>query len=134
MFTGRKCGARRRTRDARFGQPCQSIAMKNGRCRIHGGKSTGAKTPEGKAIQNKARMEGFQRWLARQWVLKRAGLLVRFPAGRQKGWNKKKPAAPEVGPPAIEQAEPPAAAQSHAELMRDGLIALEVLRECLLVR
>ncbi len=26
---------------------CQSPAMKNGRCRMHGGKSTGAKTKEG---------------------------------------------------------------------------------------
>ena len=25
--------------------------MKNGRCRLHGGKSTGAKTPQGKAGQ-----------------------------------------------------------------------------------
>ena len=26
---------------------CQSPAMKNGRCRLHGGKSTGARTKEG---------------------------------------------------------------------------------------
>ena len=37
------CGAltRKRTR-------CQSPAMRNGRCRMHGGKSTGPRTPEGK--------------------------------------------------------------------------------------
>ena len=27
------------------GQPCKRFAMKNGRCDIHGGKSTGAKNP-----------------------------------------------------------------------------------------
>jgi hypothetical protein len=37
-----RCGA-----ITRKGTPCQSPAMKNGRCRLHGGKSTGPKTPEG---------------------------------------------------------------------------------------
>ena len=31
----------------RRGTPCQCPAMANGRCRLHGGKSTGAKTIEG---------------------------------------------------------------------------------------
>ena len=31
----------------RKGTPCQAPAMKNGRCRMHGGKSTGPKTLEG---------------------------------------------------------------------------------------
>jgi hypothetical protein len=31
----------------RSGTPCQCPAMKNGRCRLHGGLSTGPKTPEG---------------------------------------------------------------------------------------
>ncbi|HAB36963.1 MAG TPA: hypothetical protein DCE52_02985 [Rhodobacteraceae bacterium] len=39
-----RCGAK--TRD---GHPCRSPAMKNGRCRLHGGCSTGPKTPEGRA-------------------------------------------------------------------------------------
>jgi hypothetical protein len=39
-----RCGAR-----ARSGCPCRAPAMKNGRCRIHGGKSTGPRTPEGLA-------------------------------------------------------------------------------------
>ena len=30
---------------ARSGQPCGQYAMKNGRCRFHGGKSTGASKP-----------------------------------------------------------------------------------------
>src|ERR1044072_2278422 len=37
-----RCGAK-----TRRAPPCRSAAMKNGRCRMHGGKSTGAKTPEG---------------------------------------------------------------------------------------
>lgn len=32
-----KCGAKTRS-----GQPCANFRMKNGRCRMHGGKSTGA--------------------------------------------------------------------------------------------
>ncbi len=36
------CGARNRR-----GTPCQSPGMANGRCRLHGGLSTGPKTPEG---------------------------------------------------------------------------------------
>jgi hypothetical protein len=38
-----RCGAKTRRR----GTPCQSPAMANGRCRIHGGKSTGPRTAEG---------------------------------------------------------------------------------------
>jgi hypothetical protein len=38
-----RCGARRR----HDGCPCQQPAMANGRCRLHGGKSTGPKTREG---------------------------------------------------------------------------------------
>lgn len=30
--------------------PCQAPAMKNGRCRLHGGKSTGARTRKGLKI------------------------------------------------------------------------------------
>jgi hypothetical protein len=37
-----RCGAK-----TRKGTPCRSAAMPNGRCRMHGGCSTGAKTPEG---------------------------------------------------------------------------------------
>lgn len=38
-----RCGARCK----RTGKPCKAPAMANGRCRLHGGKSTGPKTPEG---------------------------------------------------------------------------------------
>lgn len=39
-----RCGAK-----TRAGTPCRSAAMPNGRCRLHGGKSTGPKTEAGKA-------------------------------------------------------------------------------------
>ncbi|MGA7876407.1 MAG: HGGxSTG domain-containing protein [Desulfoferrobacter sp.] len=38
-----RCGAKTK----KTGLPCQAPAMPNGRCRMHGGKSTGPKTPEG---------------------------------------------------------------------------------------
>lgn len=37
-----RCGAR-----TRHGDPCKGPAMRNGRCRMHGGASTGPRTPEG---------------------------------------------------------------------------------------
>jgi hypothetical protein len=48
-----KCGAKSK----RHGQPCKQPAMKNGRCRFHGGKSTGPKTAEGK---ENARLSNFK--------------------------------------------------------------------------
>ena len=39
-----RCGAKRRD-----GEPCRGAAMVNGRCRMHGGRSTGPRTAEGKA-------------------------------------------------------------------------------------
>ena len=47
----RECGAKARTN---CHKPCRRIAMKNGRCHLHGGKSTGAITPEGKLRQKMA--------------------------------------------------------------------------------
>ena len=44
-WTGIRCGAR-----TKLGGECQRPAnKKNGRCRLHGGASTGAKTEEGRA-------------------------------------------------------------------------------------
>ena len=40
--TAQRCGAKNRR-----GTPCQCPAMPNGRCRLHGGLSTGPKTPAG---------------------------------------------------------------------------------------
>ena len=45
------CGARSRTNKH---QSCRRIPMENGRCHLHGGKSIGSKTPEGKLIQKMA--------------------------------------------------------------------------------
>ncbi|MFM7389771.1 MAG: HGGxSTG domain-containing protein [Vampirovibrionales bacterium] len=47
------CGASSK----RTGLPCQQPAMANGRCRLHGGKSTGAKTAEGKQRQREASLK-----------------------------------------------------------------------------
>jgi hypothetical protein len=52
---GLACGAK-----TRAGTPCKRTDIyHSGRCKYHGGKSTGAKTVEGKARQ----LEGFYRWL-----------------------------------------------------------------------
>ena len=71
MRTNFKCGAYART----TGNPCQAKALTNGKCKNHGGMSTGPKTPEGrqaisqairKRMASGARMrvlEGFNRWL-----------------------------------------------------------------------
>ena len=57
------------------GNPCQAKALANGRCVLHGGASTGAKTPEGRqAVAEATRqrmasgqriraLAGFYRWL-----------------------------------------------------------------------
>ena len=42
LSTVKRCGAK-----TRRGSACQCPAMANGRCRLHGGLSTGARTPEG---------------------------------------------------------------------------------------
>lgn len=47
----RECGAKAKTNGH---QPCRRIAMPNGRCHLHGGKCTGAKTVEGKLRQKMA--------------------------------------------------------------------------------
>lgn len=39
-----ECGAYARS----TGEPCKAKALSNGKCRLHGGLSTGAKTPEGR--------------------------------------------------------------------------------------
>ena len=48
--SSRRCGAKNRA-----GNPCRAPAMPNGRCRMHGGKSTGPKTAEGIARIKAAR-------------------------------------------------------------------------------
>jgi hypothetical protein len=48
----KQCGATSK----RSGLPCVQPAMKNGRCRFHGGKSTGPKTVEGKQAQRQGNL------------------------------------------------------------------------------
>jgi len=45
-----RCGAK-----TRRGEKCQAPAMANGRCRMHGGASTGPRTAEGLARSQRAR-------------------------------------------------------------------------------
>ena len=66
-----RCGAHART----TGNPCQAKALTNGRCKNHGGMSTGPKTQEGRQAIAQATcqrmasggrirvLEGFYRWL-----------------------------------------------------------------------
>ena len=68
---GNRCGAYARS----TGLPCEAKAMPNGRCKNHGGISTGPKTPQGRQAiaqatrqrmasgQRKRVLEGFYRWL-----------------------------------------------------------------------
>lgn len=53
------CGASNRR-----GLPCQCRQLySNGRCRFHGGLSTGPKTPEGKHRSLEAMRAGYREWL-----------------------------------------------------------------------
>ena len=66
-----KCGAHARS----TGQPCKAKALANGRCKNHGGMSTGPKTPEGRQAiaeatrqrmasgQQETALKGFYSWL-----------------------------------------------------------------------
>ncbi|MHB1214228.1 MAG: HGGxSTG domain-containing protein [Thiobacillus sp.] len=55
---GEVCGAHART----TGKPCQAPAGPNGRCKLHGGKSTGPRTLEGKARTVEALQTGLRLW------------------------------------------------------------------------
>jgi hypothetical protein len=59
---------------------CKAWAMENGRCWMHGGASTGPRTPEGKARVAAAMVEG-----RRKWVERRRAEGKKFPAGRKRG-------------------------------------------------
>jgi hypothetical protein len=59
---------------------CRAWAMENGRCRVHGGASTGPKSPEGKARVVAAMVEGWRKWVERRRAEGR-----RFTAGRKGG-------------------------------------------------
>jgi hypothetical protein len=50
-MAARRCGAKRKS----DGCPCEGPGMANGRCRMHGGKSTGPRTAEGLESSRQAR-------------------------------------------------------------------------------
>lgn len=56
-MVGAECGAR-----TRAGNACKCRALDNGRCKLHGGLSTGPKTPEGRRRAIEAMREGNRRW------------------------------------------------------------------------
>jgi hypothetical protein len=63
MHLSPRCGAHART----TGQPCRNGAMKNGRCRMHGGKSTGPRPKHGRytraAIEERRKVRALVRGL-----------------------------------------------------------------------
>jgi hypothetical protein len=64
LSTVRRCGAKNRRHT-----PCRAPAMKNGRCKFHGGLSTGPRTPEGLERSRHAR------WKHRGYSLQTRALL-----------------------------------------------------------
>lgn len=58
------CGARKKT-----GERCRSKSLhRGGKCKFHGGLSTGARTPEGKARAIAAMQKGKAKWLSEQYA------------------------------------------------------------------
>ena len=53
IYIPKFCGAYART----TGNPCLGRSLKNGRCKLHGGLSTGPKTLEGRKFKLKEYME-----------------------------------------------------------------------------
>lgn len=84
----RHCGARNKKtieimpdgRAKSLNPRCKNWAMANGRCRLHGGLSTGPKSAEGKAAVARAMHAGRRLWIAQ---LKAQGLKI--PGGRRPG-------------------------------------------------
>src|SRR3954453_3210024 len=70
--TAPRCAARRKS----DGGSCQQPAMANGRCRMHGGKSTGPRTGEGLERSRKARWKHghYSRKAREERAAARAGL------------------------------------------------------------
>ncbi len=74
-----RCGAQRRGKV----EICKAPAMANGRCRLHGGKSTGPRTPEGLARSQRANLihgEYSQGYKAELRAMKAAMGLILHPA------------------------------------------------------
>ena len=79
--TAPRCGAKTRKETA-----CKAPAMKNGRCRMHGGKSTGPRTKEGLERSRRANWKhGFysreaidERRMVRDFIKESRGLLIQI--------------------------------------------------------
>ena len=56
------------------GKPCQAPAMTNGRCKLHGGKATGPKTPEGRASVAAFQRKRWETWRQQKWERLKAPL------------------------------------------------------------
>lgn len=72
-----RCGAYART----TGKPCNSPAMNNGRCRMHGGKSTGPKTKKGKERAKRGNWKSGKysaEWKHRRRVFRFNGKAIRY--------------------------------------------------------
>jgi hypothetical protein len=69
-----RCGARSK----RTGKPCQAAAMPNGRCRVHGGKSTGPRTAEGLERSKRANWKHGRRSRAANEEQQRARSAIRI--------------------------------------------------------
>jgi hypothetical protein len=69
-----RCSARSK----RTGKPCRAAAMPNGRCKVHGGKSTGPRTPEGLERSRRANWKHghFSREAKAEWSRLRAAMLA----------------------------------------------------------
>jgi hypothetical protein len=97
-----RCGAKTRT-----GCACRSPAMRNGRCRMHGGKNTGARTPQGLArLAAWHRTQGDYGAAARAidlWrrTLRRCGRVVLAATMVQKYLSPDLAARPDRGPPEL---------------------------------
>ena len=52
MHRSSRCGAKTRAGGEAGGAPCRAPAMKNGRCRLHGGKSPGPPTGNRNALKH----------------------------------------------------------------------------------
>ena len=74
----KRCGAKNRQ-----GNPCQRFALKqvdNGRCRLHGGLSTGARTEAGKQRQLTAKLKHgrySQQWMAQKRLIRQQLMLTK---------------------------------------------------------
>src|SRR2546430_7513060 len=71
-----RCGARSK----RTGKPCRAAAMPNGRCKVHGGKSTGPRTPEG--LERSRRANWKHGYYSREAKAERSRVRAAILAGR----------------------------------------------------